>query len=678
MATLNGLNSSDSSSNISERKINKTKAFTTLVWSSVLLALTACWGGSDDEEAPANILPLVQSDTITLALAEGSIKNINLLDNVTDANTTDVLNVVDVTMVDGSPLPEWITFDNVELTVDASSINAADWENIVYDLTVTVTDWTDDVSYTLNTVIQDEANDSLMTFTNDIPTQVIRTEKLDGSVTLIDADNWSEAGTFDNSYAFSLNVNYVDENDQWTVVYNGQMENVDADLDWEWDVDADGNPIYTWSVDLANENINANDHKFVSIVSPIVLGENPQADVVITSNIQVLDPDSPLLISAPILIDATETTISVIVSDFGDSDGIRNVTVWLYSDEALTIKVAEDENGNFTWLTAATTYYVAREWEHMNGTTKEYVYAKSLPLEVTTDIEKLAPTDIKINGVNSVSINENTVAGSVIWTLSSVDSDSTTHTYSLVVWAWDDDNGLFTISWNDIIINYTPDFENPSDANGNNINDLLIRSTDADWKTFEKHFPITINDVVETVPDTEAPVLSSTTQTFTTTVWTPLTIETVTATDNEDTVVTVTQTWTVDFNTVWSYDITYSSTDTALNNSTIVHTYEVNEVPNTVPTWESFSIDAWFLNTAFVDLSSYLTDIDWDTVTATMVWSWVIWWDINISDANITWNVVSMTVDSWFWNWYIDYQVNDWTDTNSTIYRITIIDLDWN
>jgi hypothetical protein len=48
----------------------------------------------------------VQSDTITLALAEGSIKNINLLDNVTDANTTDVLNVVDVTMVDGSPLPE--------------------------------------------------------------------------------------------------------------------------------------------------------------------------------------------------------------------------------------------------------------------------------------------------------------------------------------------------------------------------------------------------------------------------------------------------------------------------------------------------------------------------------------------------------------------------------------------
>jgi hypothetical protein len=50
----------------------------------------------------------------------------------------------------------------------------------------------------------------------------------------------------------------------------------------------------------------------------------------------------------------------------------------------------------------------------MNGTTKEYVYAQSLPLEVTTDIEKLAPTDIKINGVNSVSINENTVAGSVI------------------------------------------------------------------------------------------------------------------------------------------------------------------------------------------------------------------------------------------------------------------------
>gem|GEM_PF-5424299 len=46
-----------------------------------------------------------------------------------------------------------------------------------------------DVSYTINSVIQDEANDSLMTSTNNIPVQIIRTENLDGSVTLIDPDN---------------------------------------------------------------------------------------------------------------------------------------------------------------------------------------------------------------------------------------------------------------------------------------------------------------------------------------------------------------------------------------------------------------------------------------------------------------------------------------------------------
>jgi len=77
--------------------------------------------------------------------------------------------------------------------------------------------------------------------------------------------------------------------------------------------------------------------------------------------------------------------------------------------------------------------------------------------------------------------------------------------------------------------------------------------------------------------DTTAPTLSSTTKTFATTIWTPLTLENVTATDNKDVNLIVTQTWTVDFGTVWTYIITYEATDKAWNTSTIKHTFIVNE-----------------------------------------------------------------------------------------------------
>jgi hypothetical protein len=330
-------------------------------------------------------------------------------------------------------------------------------------------------------------------------------------------------------------------------------------------------------------------------------------------------------------------------------------------------------------LEADTTYRVYTRIYSLNNETWNFEYTEESRVYKTEAIENAAPTGIKLNGLDTLSFNENRADWADIATISAIDTDTwDTHTFSKVSWTWDDDNNLLTISWNRLIINYSPDYELPLDANGDNIINVRLMVTDNWWKSYEQTFQLHVNDVNETLPDTEAPVLSSTSQTFTTTVWTALTLEDVTATDNEDPSVIVFQIWTPDFDTKWTYLVTYVWTDDAWNESSIVHTYVVNEVPNTVPTWESFSINAWFSNTAFVDLSSYLSDIDWDAVTATMVWSWVIWWDINISDANITWNVVSMTVDSWFWNWYIDYQVIDWIDTNPTIYRVTVIDLDWN
>ncbi len=108
--------------------------------------------------------------------------------------------------------------------------------------------------------------------------------------------------------------------------------------------------------------------------------------------------------------------------------------------------------------------------------------------------------------------------------------------------------------------------------------------------------------VVKEVPtpdpelDTTPPRLSSTNKSFETTVWNPLTLEEVTATDGVDGNVTVVKTGSADFNTAGTYNITYRATDSAGNVSSIVHTYVVNEalVVNEAPTAENvWPLDAF-------------------------------------------------------------------------------------
>ena len=70
-----------------------------------------------------------------------------------------------------------------------------------------------------------------------------------------------------------------------------------------------------------------------------------------------------------------------------------------------------------------------------------------------------APTGI---GLTSSTISENVSATSVLGLLSAVDSDTTdTHTFSLANSgdSQDDDNGSFTVSGTQLIINSSPDFE---------------------------------------------------------------------------------------------------------------------------------------------------------------------------------------------------------------------------
>ena len=159
------------------------------------------------------------------------------------------------------------------------------------------------------------------------------------------------------------------------------------------------------------------------------------------------------------------------------------------------------------------------------------------------------------------------------------------------------------------------------------------------------------NTWFEAAPDVEAPVLNSTNQTFTTTVWTPLTLVNVEATDNVDWSVTVVQGWdTVDFNTAWTYNVTYTATDSAGNSSiTITHIYQVNALP--LPTI-TFGADTTVndteavFNWADTSIDITYTNIQaWATFRIVSVTGWI---SVNAGDFSIDWNWdISYTWDAW-------------------------------
>ncbi len=92
---------------------------------------------------------------------------------------------------------------------------------------------------------------------------------------------------------------------------------------------------------------------------------------------------------------------------------------------------------------------------------------------------------------------------------------------------------------------------------------------------------VKLSNNLDKVKDTQAPILSSTNKTFTTTLGSPLNLEIVTAKDNKDKNVKVVQSGNVDFNAVGTYNITYTASDKAGNKSSITHTYVVKELSDT-------------------------------------------------------------------------------------------------
>jgi hypothetical protein len=99
------------------------------------------------------------------------------------------------------------------------------------------------------------------------------------------------------------------------------------------------------------------------------------------------------------------------------------------------------------------------------------------------------PTDITLS---NNTINENSIANTVVWSLTTTDGDvSDTHTYSLAIWTGDDDNARFTISWSNLEINHSPDHEIQDSYS------IRIQTDDGNGWQYQEIFNIIINDLGE-------------------------------------------------------------------------------------------------------------------------------------------------------------------------------------
>jgi hypothetical protein len=234
--------------------------------SLVAVIFNGC-GSSGGSSTPANNKPVATQSLVTKSVTEDSSLSYDLTSNVTDSDSADTLSVLSLVMADGSALASGITLVGNEIKV-ADTISVADGQNLTYDLNASVTDSKDSVTYQVRVVIQDRSNDSLMTHTINIANSIDDNATLSGSIELVDSD-----GLSNTNISFEL----LDRNDSNNSVYTGTMT----------DVGNDGN--YTFSIDLQAQSIDASHYTFkTSAISPVIGGENPQSDVTITHNFQVV------------------------------------------------------------------------------------------------------------------------------------------------------------------------------------------------------------------------------------------------------------------------------------------------------------------------------------------------------------------------------------------------------
>lgn len=123
-----------------------------------------------------------------------------------------------------------------------------------------------------------------------------------------------------------------------------------------------------------------------------------------------------------------------------------------------------------------------------------------------------------------------------------------------------------------------------------------------------------------------------------------------------------------------AYAIYFVARDMSGNLQATVQSVQV--IANSVPTAQNITVDAVWASAFSTDISSLLADADGDSVQAVLVGYGLTTGDLVIGSVSIVNNVVSITVTGGNGGAFIDYQVTDGKDTQATVYRLIVTNLD--
>jgi len=289
------------------------------------------------------------------------------------------------------------------------------------------------------------------------------------------------------------------------------------------------------------------------------------------------------------------------------------------------------------------------------------------------------PTDISIS---NNSVDENSAIWTNVWSLSTTDIDTwDSHTYTFVSWTWDDDNSQFTIVWNNLNINTSPDYEIK------NTYSIRVQTDDWNWWQFQKQITININNIweaINTIIDFED-LDDENRYTLTSWTWNRTTnnpnewlysLESVSWWANSQTCFEVTNT----FNTVWTITFDYSVSSEAGNDFLRFYIDNVEQqfwswniawntyIKNDVTAWthtykwcytKNWTVD-WLTDTAYIDyitLDSSIADITAPNISWSNYSSWTLlpWWNhniiINYSDWESWIDISSDNISLYKWDW---------------------------
>lgn len=152
-----------------------------------------------------------------------------------------------------------------------------------------------------------------------------------------------------------------------------------------------------------------------------------------------------------------------------------------------------DSTGTLTFTTTGIpgTATVTVRAQDNGGTANGGVDTSAAQTFTITVLAAASPTDITLS---SSTVNENVPAGTVVGVLGAVDpSVGETHTFTLVSGAGGIDNGVFSISGANLVLNVVPD----ADSKPSYFVRIRVTDSGSPARTFEKAFTITVNNLNE-------------------------------------------------------------------------------------------------------------------------------------------------------------------------------------